>query len=138
MENSFILDPRLEGDTLEVTDLRLCRVRLMNDRDVPWLILVPRRSGVVELFDLSADERAQLMEETTLAARALSRLHKPDKVNLGALGNMVRQFHVHIIARYQTDRAWPGAIWNTGPATPYDSATAAGMLDALRAELARG
>lgn len=132
----FALHPRLEADTLQVLDLSLCRVRLMNDREAPWLILVPMRPGVTELHHLPEPERATLMEEIALASRVLEALHHPGKLNVGALGNLVPQLHLHVIARNVGDRAWPGPIWGTGPVTPYDPADLTRILEAYREALA--
>ncbi|MBI5587258.1 MAG: HIT family protein [Deltaproteobacteria bacterium] len=115
----FTLHQRLEGDTVEVADLRVSVVRLMRDRTLPWLILVPKREGVREVYDLSKDDRAVLMEEMTLASRVIDALYGPDKINIGALGNRVPQLHVHVIGRFETDRAWPGPVWGKDGSEPY-------------------
>lgn len=116
---SFSLDPRLGNDTLFVGDLPLSRVLLMNDARWPWLILVPRREGLVELTDLDASDRAALVEEAAAAARFLKAHAKADKINVGALGNVVRQLHVHVVARTVGDPAWPGPVWGVGGAVSY-------------------
>lgn len=119
--SAFELDKRLEGDSVPVADLPLSAVRLMNERSWPWLILVPRRAGLVELIDLDAADRARLMEEIARAAGALRALYRPDKLNVAALGNVVSQLHVHVIARFRTDPAWPRPIWNVKPKMePYE------------------
>ena len=130
MPAAFALHPRLEADTAPVARLALCRVLLMNDVRVPWLILVPERADVTELHRLAPAEQALLMEEIATASRALERLYRPDKLNVGALGNRVPQLHVHVVGRYRSDAAWPGPIWGSGPAIPY-------ATDALEPELAR-
>jgi diadenosine tetraphosphate (Ap4A) HIT family hydrolase len=109
---AFELDKRLAGDSVPVCELPLSAVRLMNERSWPWLILVPRRPGLAELIDLDADGRARLMEEIARAAEVLRTLYRPDKLNVAALGNVVHQLHVHVIARLRTDPAWPRPIWN--------------------------
>jgi len=120
---AFELDKRLEGDSVPVADLPLSTVRLMNERSWPWLILVPRQPGLIELIDLDAADRARLMEEIARAAGALRALYRPDKLNVAALGNVVSQLHVHVIARFRSDPAWPRPIWNVKPALePYESA----------------
>jgi diadenosine tetraphosphate (Ap4A) HIT family hydrolase len=117
----FTLDERLAGDTVAVVDLPLSAVRLMNERSWPWLILVPRRSGLVELIDLDAGDRARLVEEIARAAEALRRLYQPYKLNVAALGNVVPQLHIHVIARFRDDPAWPRPVWNVKPARePYE------------------
>jgi len=113
------LHPTLARDTVEVPRLRLCRVLLMKDRRFPWLILVPERESVREIHELPADDRAILIEEIAQASEALMRLSRPDKLNVGALGNIVPQLHVHVIARFATDPAWPGPVWGSGAAVPY-------------------
>jgi diadenosine tetraphosphate (Ap4A) HIT family hydrolase len=133
----FALDPRLASDTLPVAELPLCRVLLMNDARFPWLILVPAKPGLAELFDLDAADRARAVEEIATASRALDFVCSPDKINIGALGNIVRQLHIHVVARHAGDPAWPGPVWGFGapvPYTPDERATvAARFLAALRA-----
>ncbi|OOG63236.1 diadenosine tetraphosphate hydrolase [Rhodanobacter sp. B04] len=134
---SFILDPRLDGDTRLITSLALCDVRLMNDARYAWLVLVPRRAGRVEITDLSADEQALLWQEVNRATAALRAVAPCDKLNLGALGNIVRQLHVHVVARCEGDAAWPGPVWGHGGAQPYAAAVLTARLDALREALAK-
>ena len=114
----FQLMTRLAADTFPIADWKLSRVLLMNDRRYPWVVLVPRRAGAVELVDLSEADRTVLMEEI---AEASARL-KGDaaKINVGALGNIVQQLHVHVVARNPGDAAWPGPVWGHSPAVPYD------------------
>src|SRR5215210_4239527 len=116
---SFTLHPTLARDTLEVTRLPLCRVLLMNDSRFPWLILVPERDSVREIHELPPADRATLIEEITQASEVLSRLFRPEKLNVGALGNIVPQLHIHIVARTAADPAWPGPVWGSGAAEPY-------------------
>lgn len=118
---TFTLHERLKNDTFEVTDLKLCRVLLMNDESFPWLILVPMRPGVTEIHVLSKEDRALLIEEMAAASRAVTRAFNPDKMNLGALGNLVPQLHIHVVGRKKTDRAWPGPVWGSGSGKPYSS-----------------
>ncbi len=115
----FELDPRLAADTVAVTELPLSTLRLMNDSRFPWLVLVPRIEGAVEIVDLSAQARTQLMVEVARTSAALREAAKPDKLNVGALGNMVAQLHVHVVGRFRGDAAWPGPVWGSGPATAY-------------------
>ena len=133
---SFALDPRLAADTSLIGDLPLSRALLMNDARYPWTILVPRRAGLVEITELSPDERAQLMEETAFAAEAISALPEVEKINVGALGNIVRQLHVHVLGRRIGDAAWPGPAWGKGAAEPYEAAAREARLGWLRARLA--
>jgi diadenosine tetraphosphate (Ap4A) HIT family hydrolase len=124
---SFILDMRLESDAAFVADWPLCRVLLMNDARYPWLVLVPRRPGMVEVADLSAADRAVLMEEIVRASEILRSLPGVTKLNVGALGNVVRQLHVHVVGRRAGDPAGAGPVWGHSPAVPY----AAGAQDQL-------
>jgi diadenosine tetraphosphate (Ap4A) HIT family hydrolase len=133
---SFALDERLAKDPLVIGDMRLSRVLLMNDARWPWLILVPRREGAVELTDLDANDRALLIEEAASAARFLKAHTGAPKINLGALGNLVRQLHLHVVARNSGDPAWPGPVWGHGAATPYDEAEARALIAAARRGLA--
>jgi diadenosine tetraphosphate (Ap4A) HIT family hydrolase len=131
-EPGFILDARLEADTQGVASFELCDVRLMNDARFPWLVLVPRRHGLVEITDLTADEQTALWHEVNRAAAALRAVAPCDKLNLGALGNIVRQLHVHVVARCEGDAAWPGPVWGSGQALPYAVASLSARRDALR------
>lgn len=126
---AFTLHPRLEADTLPVTESALCTVRLMNNAWFPWLILIPRREGITELTDLPAEERYQLMDDISVASEVLQRLYRPDKINVATLGNQVAMLHVHVIARFTRDAAWPHPVWGKG-GEPY--AEAASHLASLR------
>jgi diadenosine tetraphosphate (Ap4A) HIT family hydrolase len=119
---AFVLHPRLEADTVFVADWRLSRVLLMNDARYSWLVLVPRTADAVELFDLKEADRAKLMEEVSAAGEMLKRLTGAAKINVGALGNLVPQLHVHVVARSPGDPAWPGPVWGHSSAVPYDAA----------------
>ena len=127
----FSLNERLQADTRLVTDLRLCRVLLMNNRLWPWLILVPMREDAVEIHRLGEADQLTLMREIALASRVVERLFAPDKMNVGALGNMVPQLHVHVIGRTRGDPAWPGPVWGSGQAEPYEPTEAAALVDQL-------
>ena len=127
--SGFSLDPRLEADTRPVGDLALSSVLLLNDARFPWLVLVPRRAGVSELTDLSEDDAAALMGEIRLAAGVMQELAKPDKVNVGALGNVVAQLHVHVVGRFRSDPAWPGPVWGHGARRPYPDHAAAALIE---------
>lgn len=129
---AFALDPRLAHDTAFVADWRLCRVLLMDDARFPWLILVPRRAGLAELDDLDDATLAELTHELRRALRLLRDATPCDKLNVGALGNRVRQLHVHVVARRVGDAAWPGPVWGSGAAQPYASAARAALLARLR------
>ncbi|TDR87230.1 HIT domain-containing protein [Enterovirga rhinocerotis] len=129
MDSGFTLDPRLAGDTVPVGDLRLSTVLLVDDARFPWLILVPRRPGLSELTDLSPEDAGTLMDEIRVATRVMLDLAKPDKVNVGALGNVVAQLHVHVVGRFRSDPAWPGPMWGHGARMPYPSHAAASLAD---------
>jgi diadenosine tetraphosphate (Ap4A) HIT family hydrolase len=130
----FALDPRLDADTFEVTSLGLSVVRLMNDRRFPWLILVPARAGAVEIVDLEPADRGRLIEEIALVSGVLRELFTPRKLNVAALGNVVPQLHVHIIARFESDGAWPKPVWGTPP-EPYSFDELERRLASLRYRL---
>jgi diadenosine tetraphosphate (Ap4A) HIT family hydrolase len=129
---TFALDSRLLADTFPVGELTLCRVLLMNDSRFPWLILVPRREKLSELHDLAPAERAVLIEEATFAGERLKALTGAKKINSAALGNMVAQLHVHVVARFEGDPAWPGPVWGVGKAEPYAPDAAAARRAAFR------
>ena len=129
------LDPRLAADTLPIGDLALSSVRLMNDARYPWLILVPRRAEATEIVELDRADRAVLMEEIALASEALRALPGADKINVGALGNVVRQLHVHVVGRRVGDEAWPGPVWGAGVARRYEAGAAAALVEKLRRAL---
>jgi len=120
MAGGFALHPRLQSDTAAVCDLALCTVRLMNVVRYPWLILVPRRRDVREVHRLSADDRRTLIDEIADVSAVLERVSGAHKMNIGALGDLVPQLHVHVIARFEGDAAWPGPVWGAGAAVPYD------------------
>ncbi|MHB2266627.1 HIT domain-containing protein [Aliihoeflea sp. PC F10.4] len=115
----FELDRKLERDTQDVTWLGLCELRVMNDARWPWLVLIPQRPGAVEIHDLTPLDQAMLSFETNLVSKTLLEATGCDKINTGALGNVVRQLHVHVVARRTGDSNWPGPVWGFGQAEPY-------------------
>lgn len=121
---NFDLHPRLAADTLPIGDLPLCRVLLLNDRRFAWLVLVPRREKAVEVHDLQPEDRAALIEEIATVSVALKNFSGAEKINIGALGNIVSQLHVHVVARSSADPAWPGPVWGFGAAVGYEAAAA--------------
>ena len=131
----FELHPQLERDTAPFGDLPLCRALVINDATYPWLLLVPRRPNVVEILDLNEVERAQLMTEIARVADALRAVTKCDKLNVAALGNVVPQLHVHIIARFKTDAAWPKPVWGVAPPKPYSREDLHGLVTPLRKKI---
>jgi len=132
----FALDPRLQADTHPVASLPLCDVLLMNDARYAWLILVPRRTGAVEILDLPTAAQQELWQEVNQVATALRESTPCDKLNIGALGNIVRQLHVHVIARKEGDAAWPGPVWGHGRAEPYQEDALQARVNVLRGKLA--
>lgn len=131
MADAFALDPRLAGDTHRLARWPLCEVLLMDDARYTWLVLVPRIADARELIDLDAVDRTQLWQEIDAAALALRHAFAPDKLNIGALGNVVSQLHVHVIARHRHDDAWPAPVWGAHPRIPRE----AGAREAVVARL---
>lgn len=129
---TFRLNERLAADSLSVGVFELCQLRLINNRLWPWLLLVPQIEGVTEIHELPPSARACLIEETAVASQALTRLFPVDKVNVGALGNIVSQLHVHVVGRRRDDPAWPGPVWGSGFAEPYNDADVETIVGRLR------
>lgn len=115
----FVLDKTLQRDTQEICDLSLCKVLLLKDKNYPWLILVPKINGLVDFHDIPAEQSETLMAEIKQVSELLKSEFEPTKINVGALGNMVRQLHIHVIARFEGDAAWPGPVWGATPSQPY-------------------
>ena len=118
---NFSLHPTLAADTRTIAELPLCRLLLSNDSNYPWTILVPRRNNISEIFQLSTADQQQLLTESSALSQCLQSVCTPDKLNIAALGNMVPQLHIHHIARYKTDLAWPAPVWGHSTPTPYDA-----------------
>lgn len=118
---NFDINPRLEGDSVYVTDLELCAVRLMKDANYPWLLMVPRRADLIEIIDLDQADRALLMDEVCAVSEALKTATDGEKLNVAALGNQVAQLHVHVIARFRDDAAWPNPVWGAAAPIAYDT-----------------
>ena len=135
MSDRFELDPRLAADTFVVGETLLCQVLLMNDARYPWLILVPWRCDVTEPFELSEADQAQLWRESMRLGEAMKAHFAADKLNIAALGNQVAQLHVHHIARFHADDAWPGPVWGVGSAVPYCHAALEALMNELRSVL---
>jgi len=129
----FRLHDRLALDTHEIARLELSRVLLMDDARFPWLVLVPAREGVTEWHQLWDEDQTTLFQETIAASRILEKHSQPDKINLGALGNLVPQLHVHVVARFRKDAAWPAPVWGQGAAEPYGPVALEARLEALGA-----
>ncbi len=133
--SEFQLDPRLDRDTHRIADTGLFSVRLMNDKRYPWLIAIPRRADIREIHELTPLDQTMLTFEVTHLSEALQTYAKADKMNIAALGNMVPQLHVHIIARRIGDEAWPNPVWGHGAAVPYETQEARAFIDGFMAHL---
>ncbi len=131
--DNWTLNSNLAADTVDIGDLPLSRVLIIKDSNYPWLLLVPRRVGASEIIDLNEVEQGQLMTEINRVSRALKEITKPDKLNIAALGNLVGQLHIHVIARRTTDAAWPRPVWGAADAIGYDP----GEMDAFKKALRR-
>jgi diadenosine tetraphosphate (Ap4A) HIT family hydrolase len=117
----FELHPVLKKDTIFIRDLQLCQLVLMNNIFYPWVILIPKENNLSEIIDLSKDQQNLLMQEIDLISRIMKTAFSPDKLNIAALGNMVPQLHIHIIARYKTDRVFPKPVWVDNESKPYEA-----------------
>lgn len=115
----FKLHDRLDQDTIELGDFDLCKVLLSNDTNYPWVILVPKKADIREIHELTEEEQQTLTKEISKVSSFVKEEFAADKVNIGALGNLVPQLHIHIVARYEDDVAWPGPIWGKVDPTPY-------------------
>ena len=133
-ETGWSLHPQLAADTAPVCDLALSRLLAMNDANFPWLILVPRRAGASEILDLRG-EQAQLMDEIASVSRALKDETRCDKLNVAAIGNVVPQLHIHVVARCKDDAAWPKPVWGALPRRDYDAEALKRFIAAIRARI---
>lgn len=134
----FSLHPQLVQDCLQLGQFPLCRLLLTKDANYPWFILVPEREGISEIYQLTEDDQQQLWRESATFSRLIMSTFKGDKLNIGALGNVVPQLHIHHIVRYRTDVAWPGPVWGKVPAKPYTTAALQTLIGQLGAELPAG
>ena len=134
----FVIDERLEADSIAVNELALCSLRLIRDANYPWFVLIPRRAGATEIIDLDAGDQATLMTEIAAVSRALKETTRCHKLNTGALGNIVSQLHIHVIARFEGDAAWPGPVWGACLPTPYETGPCAALIEDFSAALADG
>jgi diadenosine tetraphosphate (Ap4A) HIT family hydrolase len=133
MTGAFCLDERLAASTHEVARWALSCVLLKDDANFPWLILVPERGDLSELHDLKPGDLESVTDEIVRASRALQAVFKPDKINIAALGNQVRQLHIHVIARFTDDPAWPRPVWDAVPPRSYAAQDVEARVEALRA-----
>ena len=132
---SWSLHPQLARDTVNLGDLPLSRILVVNDANWPWLLLVPRRLGVSEVIDLDEVEQSQLMREIARVARAMKAVTACDKLNVAALGNVVPQLHVHVIARREGDAGWPRPVWGAAPPIAYDKNVLEQSVESLRQKI---
>jgi diadenosine tetraphosphate (Ap4A) HIT family hydrolase len=132
---TWSLHEQLQQDTIDIGDLPLSRVLVIKDANYPWLMLVPRRPDVTEIIDLDEVAQSQLISEINRVSRALKEITKCDKLNVAALGNMVPQLHVHIIARRKTDAAWPRPVWGVVPPLAHDAAEVQRFIAELRRKI---
>ena len=129
--SDWVLDQKLADDSIFVADWPLSQLRLINDSRFPWLVLVPRVSNIEEIFQLSNEDQQQLLQESSQLATMLSASFRADKLNVAALGNVVRQLHVHHIVRYVDDCCYPSPVWGVGEAVPYTDAELQKRLEVL-------
>ncbi|HMF68806.1 MAG TPA: HIT family protein [Phyllobacterium sp.] len=128
---TFELDTKLAADTFSIARLGLCDLRLMNDRRWPWLILVPQRPNICEIHEMTPLDQTMLTFESGIAAQALKAVVDCEKINIAAIGNIVRQLHLHVIARNSGDPAWPGPVWGFGTREPYEEKDAKAFANAI-------
>ena len=131
----FVLDQRLINDTYFVTNLSLCSVLLMNDSRYPWIIAVPRKNEIREIYELKSSEQLLLLREINLLAEIINGKFNADKINIGSIGNIVPQLHIHIVGRKENDPAWPAPVWGFSPALAYEEKNAAKIIINLINEL---
>ena len=133
--SDFPLDPRLAADSVFVLDGPLSQIRLINDTRFPWLVLVPRLPGVTELPELDDAQQHLLLKELNRAGRAIRQEPNVHKVNIGALGNIVRQLHIHVVGRHEDDAAWPAPVWGSGAAERFTAEALAERVAHWRSRL---
>jgi diadenosine tetraphosphate (Ap4A) HIT family hydrolase len=131
----WALHPQLAGDSHPVAGFALCELRLMDDANYPWLVLVPRVADATELVDLDPPQQATLMDEISRVSRVMRQLFRPHKLNVAALGNVVPQLHVHVIARQTDDPAWPAPVWGRVQARAYEPESLVQRVRMLRSAL---
>lgn len=129
MSENFVLHTQLANDSVWIADWPLCQLRLINDSNYPWFILVPRRANIRDVIDLSDEDQSQLWLESAKLSRLMRQKFSPEKLNLAALGNMVPQLHLHHIARFTTDVAWPAPVWGKVERVPYNESELAQLLN---------
>ena len=133
----FILHERLQQDCLQLGSFALSKLLLLNDSRFPWCILVPARADVSEIHQLDWNDQVQLLRESGRLADCLTRIYRPDKLNVAAIGNLVPQLHLHHVVRYRDDAAWPAPVWGVGVAQPYEAADLEARIGKLLNELSK-
>ncbi|KQO02408.1 MULTISPECIES: HIT domain-containing protein [Stenotrophomonas] len=133
--SDFELDTRLAADSVLIADGPLSQIRLMNDDRFPWVVLVPRVTGASEWIDLDGNQQRLLLAEINQISRHLKQKPNVTKLNIGALGNIVPQLHIHLIGRHEGDAAWPGPVWGSGPAQRFDPGVLAERVEIWRQRL---
>lgn len=129
---NFVLDPQLEADTLLIKELPISQLLLMNDKRVAWFILVPRKPNIQEIYELTIEEQVQLLNEITSLSKWSHLFFQADKMNIAALGNVVPQLHIHVIARQKQDFAWPKPVWGIGTREPYPASEAQQLIQTVK------
>lgn len=119
-KDKFILNSRIENDSVLIKDLDLCQLRLIKDGDLDWFLLIPKKNDIFEIYELDESDQLLLLYEINHVSKLLVDTKTPDKLNVAAIGNIVPQLHIHIIARYKDDRAWPNPIWGTNSKKTFD------------------
>jgi diadenosine tetraphosphate (Ap4A) HIT family hydrolase len=124
----FVLNQKLADDTFWICDLKISRLLLMNDANYLWFILVPKKSDLVELIDLNFDEQIEVLREINLVAKILKTDFAAEKINIAALGNAVKQLHIHVIGRFENDATFPKPVWGNAPTKPYQTSAAQDLI----------
>ena len=130
----FVLDQRIQADSIYICDLELCQLRVQNDQRYPWLVLIPQQPGLTEVHELPEIMQQQLVAESSAVAKALKSVTNCQKINVANLGNVVAQLHWHIVARFENDETWPGPIWGVGTAQAYDEQKLVRFIQAIKTE----
>ncbi len=133
----FLIDKRLISDSSLVTVLNLCQVRLHRNAAYPWVLLIPMQDNVSEIIDLSSTNQQLLLQEIAVTSKVMQKIYKPKKLNIANLGNMVPQLHVHVIARYENDGAWPNPVWNSGVTDTYEPQMLIKQIEIIKAKFAQ-
>lgn len=132
---TFQLDPKLDSDTVRLADTEDYAVRLANDQRFPWVILIPKRAGITEVYQLEPELQQRLAVDTSVLGREMMELFQGESLNTGALGNVVRQLHLHHVVRFEKDVAWPGPVWGFETTLPYSSEELRERVELLRQSL---